>query len=474
MLDQQQQEAINYAVWQACEVFRGVGDAIDSRDFVLAMLLLKYLSDLEQGVPKDSDFFALQTARHESGNGLRIDGALHAIELGNKSLRGAFQGISFDSTALGSAEQKERVLVRLLDSFKAEALDFRVKGEHAAASVAFACDSIIRQVAAASGKHGGEFFTPPEISQLITRLVQPESGESVCDPCCGSGTLLITCSQFARQKAGHQGCTLYGQEKNGSNWALAKLNMALHGEVETNLEWGDTLRDPKLLASDGSLMKFDVVVSSPPFTLRDWGHEYATQDVHHRYTRGVPPRNAGDYAFISHMVATLKPGTGRMAVVVSLGVLFRGGAEQQIREQLLLENLIDAVIALPAKMFPHTAIPVALLVLRMSKADTNVLFIDASQSYRHGKTQNTLPEDALTRIERSYQARLNVKQYIRLVTQDEIVANGGNLSVARYVDAPKDERTVDHDALRSERAQIRAELESLEATLAALLKEDEE
>jgi type I restriction enzyme M protein len=486
MLDQRRREVITSAVWKACEAFRGSIDPGETKDFVLAMLLLKYISDVGQArvgdskgsttlldlvAPTGADFWALHRALRSAGNGPRINQALRAIEEANPKLLGVFRSADFDSTALGSMEQKDRVLGDLLAAFSADALDFRADPMEAAEAVAAACDALIRQVAEAGGKRGGEFFTPMAISQLLARLMQPKGGETVSDPCCGSGSLLIICSQQARQSSGGQGCTLYGQEKDGNTWALAKMNMVLHGETQHQLEWGDTLRNPKLLAADGTLRKSDVVVSSPPFSLRDWGHESAERDVHQRYWRGVPPRTAGDYAFISHMVETLSPGTGRMAAIVSLGVLFRGAADRQIREKLLGENLIDAVIALPAKMFPYTGIPVALLVLRKDKADDSVLFIDASRAYQHGKTQNVLRQADLDLIESTYRARQNVDRYARLATPGEITANDCNLNVARYVDATEDEVLVNLTMLRAERAEVKAELASLEAKLATLLEE---
>jgi type I restriction enzyme M protein len=247
------------------------------------------------------------------------------------------------------------------------------------------------------------------------------------------------------------------------------MNMVLHGETQYQLEWGDTLRDPKLLGAGGHLRKFEIVVSSPPFSLKDWGHEGAERDAHQRYWRGVPPRMSGDYAFISHMVETLQPETGRMAVVVTHGVLFRGAAEGQIRERLLQENLIDAVIGLPPKMFANTSIPVAILVLRKGRVDDSVLFIDASRSYQPGKIQNVLRPTDLDLIEDTYLGRRDVSQYARLVTRTEIAANDSNLNVARYVDTTEIESEIDLNALRLERARLTVELENLEAKLAALI-----
>lgn len=486
MLDSARQDAIRSAVLQACDAFRGICGPLEYRDLVLAMVLVRFLSDVAsvQGgqvavlssdafyrVPDESNFGHLVAARHSAGLGERFDNALAAIEEANPGLRGVFQGISFNSTMLGNAEQKERVLGRLLEAIGTSALNFGEGGSLANEGVAFACDSLIRHTAELGGRLGGEFYTPPELSQLLARLMEPASGETIGDPCCGTGSLLIACSQFARARSGQGGCGLFGQEKNGSTWALAKMNMVLHGEIHHQLEWGDTLRDPKLLDASGRLRRFDVAVSSPPFSLRDWGHEMADRDAHQRYWRGIPPRTAGDYAFISHMVETLAPETGRMAAVVTLGVLFRTGAERQIRERLVRENLIDAVIALPIKMFPHTAIPVAILVLRKQKADDGVIFIDASETYQHGKTQNVLRESDLGMIEDIYRRRQDVERYARLVDPGEIAANDFNLSVPRYVATVADEEAVDLGALRAERVQLKSELARLEAKLSALQEE---
>ncbi|WP_321840988.1 class I SAM-dependent DNA methyltransferase [Paraburkholderia bannensis] len=483
MLDLQRQQAIQSAIWQACDLFRDVSGSVAGKDLTMAMLLLKYVSDIGGSpdalgnvggdvprfvVPEGSSFYVLSAARLESGNGHRIDKALGAIEQANNELRGVFEVISFDATALGSAAQKDRLLCQLLDVFHSNALDFRANREGAEEAVAYACDSLVKYVAG-SGKLGADFFTPSEICQLIARLVQPEDKDAIGDPCCGSGSLLITCSQLARERSGRGACHLYGQEKNGSAWALARMNMVLHGETQYQLEWGDTLRDPRLLGTGGHLRKFEIVVSTPPFSLKDWGHEVAERDAHQRYWRGVPPRMSGDYAFISHMVETLQPETGRMVVVVSHGVLFRGAAEGQIRERLLQENLIDAVIGLPPKLFAHASIPVAILVLRKDKADDRVLFIDASRAYQPGKMQNVLRPTDLDLIEGTYLGRRDVSQYARLVTRTEIAANDSNLNVARYVDTTENESEIDLSALRVERARLTAELETLEAKLAALI-----
>ncbi len=479
MLDPEAKHAIREALWRGFDSVRGVADVGEVRDHLLALLVLKYASDhtadnANYAVALDADagsltpFERLLDAKHMSDIGHRIDRALADLEMQHPLLQDAFQNVRFDSSLLGDPKQRQHLIADLLSCFGLPEFDFR-NGARAEAA-GFACETLISQAAVAAGKRGAEFFTPPEVSRLIAGLLQPAAGESVGDPCCGSGTLLLTCSAFARARSSGEGCQLFGQEKNGSTWALAKINMFVHEELAAQLAWGDTLKDPRLVAG-GQLQRFDVVVSSPPFNVKDWGQEAAAADPYGRYRRGVPPRSTADYAFISHMVETLKPGHGRMAVVVTHGVLFRSGAELQIRRQLLEENLVDAVIALPAKLLPNTSLPIALLVLRKDKGDEQVLFIDASRQFEHGKTQNQLRDEDLAEIEATYAARADVEGYARLVSLEDILQNDCNLNVVRYVEAVEPVYQVDLEALRAERAQLRAELDGLESRFASLIQE---
>jgi type I restriction enzyme M protein len=224
---------------------------------------------------------------------------------------------------------------------------------------------MIERFGADAGKKAGEFFTVRNVAQLVAKLAEPKAGARICDPCCGSGGLLLLAGEEV-EKQGSKNYALYGQESTGSTYQLARMNMFLHGKDSARLEWGDTLNNPLLVEND-HLMKFDTIVANPPFSLKKWGAEHAEADKYKRFWRGVPPKDKGDFAFITHMVETLKPKTGRMAVIVPHGVLFRGGAEGKIREQLLKENLIDAVIGLPAGLFQTTGIPVAILVIDRSR-----------------------------------------------------------------------------------------------------------
>uniref|UniRef100_UPI00289A212F N-6 DNA methylase n=1 Tax=Pulveribacter sp. TaxID=2678893 RepID=UPI00289A212F len=235
--------------------------------------------------------------------------------------------------------------------------------------------------------------------------------------------------------------------------------------------WGDTIRNPKLLDGTASLKHFDIVVANPPFSLEKWGFEGADADKFSRFRRGVPPRTKGDYAFILHMIETMKPSTGRMAVVVPHGVLFRGAAEGRIRQKLIEENLLDVVIGLPEKLFYGTGIPAAVLVFRKNKTDEKVLFIDASRDFEAGKNQNVLREIDLQRIVETVRARHGATKYAYLATKTEIAQNDYNLNIPRYVDTFEEEAEIDLIAVRKEREQLKTELAKLEAQMSCYLKE---
>lgn len=497
MSDSVKQKDINQAVWEACDTFRGVVDPSIYKDYVLTMLFLKYISDVWQdhyddykkqygdnpelieemmkterfGLPKSASFYALYDERFEPGNGERIDKALHAIEEANiHKLQDVFQDISFNSTRLGDEAQKNDILRHMLEDFSKAELNLKPSRIGKLDIIGNAYEFLIKNFAATGGKKAGEFYTPPEVSELIAELVDPQEGDEICDPACGSGSLLMKCGKQIQRK-GSRKYALYGQEAIGSTWALAKMNMFLHGEDNHRIEWGDTIRNPKLLDGEDHLKLFDIVVANPPFSLEKWGYEKAEADKFGRFRRGVPPKTKGDYAFVLHMIETLKPKTGRMGVVVPHGVLFRGAAEGKIRKKLIDENLLDAVIGLPEKLFYGTGIPAAVLVFKKGKADSNVLFIDASREYRDGKNQNQLSDENIAKIIATYQAREDVDKYAHVAGVDEIKENDYNLNIPRYVDTFEEEEEIDLMAVRAEREQLKKELAALEAEMDEYLKE---
>lgn len=493
------QEQINKAAWAACDTFRGVVDPSIYKDYVLTMLFLKYISDVwkdhyaaykaEHGdhpeliaalmkeeqfvLPEGASFDALHAKRHTPGNGERIDTALHAIEEANGAkLRDVFQDISFNANKLGEEEQKNDILRHLMEDFAKPTLDMRPSRVGTLDIIGGAYEYLISRFAATAGKKAGEFYTPAEVSMLMAKLVEPQEGDEICDPTCGSGSLLLKCAkEIKAANTGKAAYALFGQEAIGSTWALAKMNMFLHGESNHQIEWGDTILNPKLRTPEDQLRLFDVVVANPPFSLDKWGFEKASNDPFGRFERGLPPKTKGDYAFISHMVETLKPKTGRMAVVVPHGVLFRGSSEGKIRQQLVEENLLEAVIGLPEKLFFGTGIPAAILVLKKKKADDKVLFIDASRDYIEGTNQNRLGEEQIDKIFATFDERENVDKYATLVSLETIQENDFNLNIPRYVDTFEEEEEIDLMAVRQERETLKAEMAELEAKMDGFLKE---
>jgi type I restriction enzyme M protein len=500
MIDQINQEEINKTVWKACDTFRGTVDPSIYKDFILTMLFLKYISDVYQDeyeslvaqhgdnpdlihammekqrfvLPKGASFWDLYEKRHEAGNGQRIDQSLHAIEEANGTkLKNVFQDISFNTDKLGQEKQKNEILRHLFEDFGKDILNLRPSLVGSLDIIGNAYEYLIKHFAAGSGKSAGEFYTPAEVSDLLAAILDPKEGDQICDPACGSGSLLMKCGRMIRNNFnGSKKYALYGQEAIGSTWALAKMNMFLHGEDNHRLEWGDTIRHPMLLDKDGKgLLHFDIVTANPPFSLDKWGHEGAANDEFGRFRRGVPPKTKGDYAFISHMIETLKPESGRMGVVVPHGVLFRASSEGKIRQQLIEENLLDAVIGLPEKLFFGTGIPAAILLFKKHKTTNNVLFIDASREFKSGKNQNQLTNENIQKIIDTYKARENIDKYAYLASFDEIKENDFNLNIPRYVDTFEEEAEIDLLTVRAKRVQLQNDLKALDVEMEGYLKE---
>jgi len=499
MNDQVKQAEINKTVWAACDTFRGTVAAEIYKDYVLTLLFLKYISDVWQDhydtyqkeygdepalikemmknerfvLPEKASFYELYNRRHEPGNGERIDKALHAIEEANiAKLRDVFQDISFNSNKLGEEAQKNELLRHLLEDFAKDELNLRPSRIGKLDVIGNAYEFLIKNFAANAGRKAGEFYTPPEVSELMAEIMAPQEGEEICDPTCGSGSLLMKCGKRIQiENSGSKKYALFGQEAIGSTWALAKMNMFLHGEDNHRIEWGDTIRNPKLLDGDDHLKHFDIVVANPPFSLDKWGHATAEDDRFGRFRRGIPPKTKGDYAFILHMVETMKPKTGRMAVVAPHGVLFRGAAEGRIRQKLVEENLLDTVIGLPEKLFYGTGIPAAILICKKNKFDDNVLFIDAAREFVSGKNQNQLSAENIAKIIETYKARQTVDKYAYLAAPDELKENDYNLNIPRYVDTFEEEEEIDLMAVRAERLKLKQGLAELEIKMDGYLKE---
>lgn len=499
------QEEINGILWKACDTFRGVVDPSDYKNYVLVMLFVRYISDvwkdhkqaLEKKYPGDPKMVARQLKRERfvlddectfdylyerrsaDNVGELIDVALAKIEEDNHpKLEGVFRKISFNSDNLGSTKDRNRRLKLLLEDFAAEKLDLRpsVINEDI---IGNAYMYMIERFAADSGKKGGEFYTPTSVSKLLAKLVAPRAGDRICDPTCGSCSLLIRAADEVRASdpTRARDYALYGQESNGATWALGRMNLFLHDKDSAEIKWGHTIDDPQLLDGD-SLMKFDVVIANPPFSLDKWGAEKAAGDPYKRFLRGVPPKSKGDYAFILHMIETAMPRSGRVGVIVPHGVLFRGGSEGKIRKALIDENLLDAVIGLPENLFFGTGIPAAILIFdRRREAGgplaerKEVLFIDASGEFLAGKNQNVLGDEQIEKIVATYRGRTATERYSGLATPEQIRENDYNLNIARYVDTLEEERLIDISSIQKEIESLETELIEVRAKIAARLSE---
>lgn len=493
------QDQINNTLWAACDTFRGAFDSSEYKNYILVFMFLKYLSDVWKDkyeeyseqygkdkelikrkmnrerfvLPDNCTFDYLYEHRNDADIGEKIDKVLAKIEDQNlEKLESVFRNISFNSEKLGQTKDRNRRLKNLLTDFNNPTLDFRpsVLGRKEDL-IGNAYMFLIERFASGAGKKGGEFYTPHEVSELLARLIAPKQGARICDPTCGSGSLLITVAEHVTDKTGRASndFSLYGQESNGDTWALSKLNMFLHGMDAAHIEWGDTINNPKLLEGE-KLMKFDVVVANPPFSLDKWGYEDAEADRHKRFLRGLPPKSKGDYAFILHMIETTLP-TGKVGVIVPHGVLFRGGAEGKIRQTLIEDNYLDAVVGLPTNLFFGTGIPAAILIFNKARKTKDVLFIDASKEYQEGKKQNTLRPQDMDKVVDAYRKYETIEKYAYRATVDEIKENDYNLNIPRYVDTFEEEEMVDIKATQKEIEKLEGELVEVRKEMNKYLKE---
>jgi type I restriction enzyme M protein len=497
------QKEINDVVWRACDTFRGAVDPAEYKNYILTMLFIKYISDLWKDkyaeyhkkyngnkvrikralsrerfvVPTEATFDYLYGNRDTANIGEIINIALEKIEDENKiKLENVFRNIDFNSeAALGQTKERNRRLKNLLKDFADPRLDLRPSRIGNRDVIGDVYEYLIARFAAGAGKKAGEFYTPAEVSTLLAKLVEPKEGDLICDPACGSGSLLI---KVAKQ-VGNDNFALFGQESNGSTWSLCRMNMFLHNMDSSKIEWCDTINNPKLIKDD-DLMRFNIVVANPPFSLDKWGYEEASHDKWNRFWRGIPPKSRGDYAFISHMVEIALEGEGKIGVIVPHGVLFRSGAEGIIRRKFIEDNVLEAVIGLPAQLFYGTGIPAAILIFNKArkpwnkaknKRDKHVLFIDASREYEDGKKQNRLRECDIEKIFTTFKKFKEFEKYSHLATLDEIKEAEFNLNIPRYVDTFEEEEDIDIPATQKEIKVIEAKLAKTQKELNKYLEE---
>lgn len=481
-------------LWEAANILRGPVDAADFKTYVFPLLFFKRICDVydeeySQALAESGgdDEYALfpQNYRFQvpegchwrdvravtSNVGQALQRAMRGIERANQE---TLYGIFGDAQWTNKERLSDALLRDLIDHFSR----INLGNEVAQADVlGQAYEYLIKKFADLTNKKAGEFYTPRSVVQLMVNILDPHEGASIYDPACGTGGMLIEAIQHVREQRGDARTLwgkLFGQEKNLTTAAIARMNLLLHGVEDFQIIRGDTLRDPAFFTGD-DLATFDCVIANPPFSLEKWGEEVWTSDPYGRNFAGMPPSKSGDYAWVQHMIRSMAPKTGRMAVVLPHGVLFRMGAEGKIRQRLLEEDLLEAVIGLGPNLFYGTGLAACILVFRTRKQPERrgkVLVIDASREFKSGRAQNELLPEHVDRIYGWYEAFEDIEGRARVVSLDEIAANDYNLNIPRYVEPPmgEDVPTVE-EAMEQLAESARAAFEAEERLVAILKRE---
>ena len=438
------------SLWQSCDELRGGMDASQYKDYILTLLFMKYVSDKPDtllDVPAGGSFADMVQFKGDKEIGDKINKIIGRLAEAN-DLKGVIDQADFnDETKLGSGKEMQDRLSKLVAIF--DALDFRANRAEGDDLLGDAYEYLMRHFATESGKSKGQFYTPAEVSRVMAQVIgisaDTRPDQTVYDPTCGSGSLLLK----AADEAPH-GISVYGQEMDNATWALAKMNMILHGHETAELWQGNTLAAPYFTNGADRLKTFDFAVANPHFSAKAWSSGLdPANDKYKRFEYGIPPAKNGDYAFLLHLITSLKS-TGKGAIILPHGVLFRGNKEADIRRKLIQRGLIKGIIGLPANLFYGTGIPACILIIDKENAHsrTGIFMIDASKGFLKDGNKNRLRAQDIHQIVDVFTKQTAVPRYARMVPVDEIAspANDYNLNIPRYIDASEPEDLHDLDA----------------------------
>ncbi len=450
-------------LWDAANILRGPVDASDFKAYVFPLLFLKRISDVYDGERAaaleesggDEEYASLpeqhrfqipegchwSDVRARATNvGAAITTAMRGIEQANPD---TLYGIFGDVQWTNKERLSDELLVNLVDHFSGmdlsnESVPSDVLGD--------AYEYLVKKFADLTNKKAGEFYTPRSVVRLMVEMLDPKEGETVYDPACGTGGMLLETLQHVTAQGGDERLMLgrlYGQEKNLTTAAIARMNLFLHGAEDFQVIRGDTLRAPAFLTGD-RLATFDCVIANPPFSLKSWGEDAWPSDPWGRNIAGTPPKKYGDWAWVQHMIASMAPATGRLAVVLPYAALTRAGTEQSIRSTVVEQDLIEAIIGLGPNLFYGTGLAACIVVARRRKPEDHkgkILLVDAADLFRRGRNQNTLEPEHVTELLHLYREFADAEGRARVVTLDEVRAQDGNLNLASYI-APIDNEEI--------------------------------
>lgn len=466
-------------LWKSADILRGKIDSSDYKKYIFGLLFYKRMSDVWDeefnAVMKEYNDEDIARAdynhRFQVPKDCRWEKVTQQAESIGQKLNDIFEKLAnanspkldkiFEDLDFANKDRfPNETLQRLINHFS----QYNFGNTYISSDLlGDAYEYLIKQFAADAGKKGGEFYTPREVEKVIVGILKPHQKDHIYDPTVGSGGFLLEAYDYLKQKSGEKIAKtlyLYGQEQNLATFAIAKINMFLHGLDSADIRRGDTLANPQFLNQQGGLQTFDIVVANPPYSIKDWEYEAFKTKFGRLEGYDAPPDKNADYAFVLHIIKSMNT-NGRAGIVLPHGVLTRGNAEGRIREQILKNDLVEAIVALPSKLFYGTGIPAVVVILNKNKSEekkNKVLIIDAEKDFQEGKNQNTLRPQDVNKIVKAFNGYEDIEKYAHVVSLDDIESKGFNLNIREYIDSSEEDEVIDVKKVRSEIALLKKEL----------------